>query len=322
MSKILVTGGAGFIGFHLAKKLLEQNHQVIIVDNFNDYYDPSLKESRIKQIENNERLKIYRLDIGDFKKLQVVFNENKIDLVCHLAAQAGVRYSFVNPQAYLNSNVSGTFNLLELAKEKRIKNFIFGSSSSVYGNLDKEAFAEDDVLNQPVSLYAATKLNGEAMAYYYHHAFGLNVICLRFFTVYGPWGRPDMALFKFTRAILAGEKIDVYNHGRHQRDFTYVDDIIDGIIKAMELKLAKPSCTIINLGNSRPVELEYFIALIEKNLNKKAAKNYLPLQPGDVLKTSADISRAKKILNWQPATAIETGLKKFIDWYLAYYQKG
>ncbi len=314
MPTILVTGGAGFIGSHLTKKLSERGDEIIIVDNFNDYYDPALKEARIKDFN----CQLYRGDISNKDFLREVFQKSKIDKICHVAAQAGVRYSLENPDVYIQSNIVGTHNLLELAKEFGIKDFIFASSSSVYGNNQKAPFSETDPVDKPISLYAATKKANELQGYTYHHLYGLNFWALRFFTVYGPWGRPDMAYFKFSKMILAHQPIDVYNQGQHRRDFTYVDDIINGVVSAID------NCRgydIINLGNNQPVELEYFIKVIEDNLGKKAVKNYLPLQPGDVLETYADIDKAQKMLNYNQKTKIEEGIKKFIDWYLKYYEK-
>ncbi len=318
MKTILLTGGAGFIGFHTAKKLLQKRYKVILIDNLNDYYSPKLKKDRLKQIESEENLKIHKIDIANLDNLKKLFKENEVEIICHLAAQPGVRYSFENPEAYHQSNVKGTFNLLELAREYKIKKFVFASSSSVYGNSQNEAFLETDNTDKPISLYAATKKAGELLIHYYHDAFGLNVIALRFFTVYGPWGRPDMAYYKFSKSILDGKTIDVYNKGRHQRDFTYIDDIVEGIIKSIEFEQNDPYFEVVNLGNSKPVELEYFIGTLEKFLSKKADKNYLPMQPGDVLKTSANIDKAKRLLNWQPTTSIEQGLKKFVAWFKEY----
>jgi len=312
---ILVTGIAGFIGSHVALALMARGENVIGVDNFNSYYNPKLKEARIKQFLAGYNFKLYRLDLSDQPGLNKVFAENQIDKICHLAAQAGVRYSLEHPEVYIQSNIIGTHNLLELAKEYKVRDFIFASSSSVYGGNKKIPFAETDSVDSPVSLYAATKKANELQAYVYHHLYGLNCFGLRFFTVYGPWGRPDMALFKFTKSILADEPIEVYNQGQHRRDFTYIDDIVAGILAAID------RCSgyeIFNLGNNQPVELEYFIKVIEDTLGKKAKKQYLPLQPGDVVETYADIDKAKNLLGYQPQTKIEDGIKKFIDWYNNY----
>lgn len=315
MTTVLLTGAAGFIGSHTARALIERGDEVIGLDNFNSYYNPQLKEARIKEFLKGYNFKVYRIDICDKKTLAEIFKQNKIDKICHLAAQAGVRYSLENPNVYIQSNIFGTHNLLELAKEYGIKDFIFASSSSVYGGNSKVPFVESDPVDCPVSLYAATKRANELEAYVYHHLYGMNCWGLRFFTVYGPWGRPDMALFKFTQAISADQPIEVYNLGRHSRDFTYIDDIVQGTIAALQ---RCQGYEIFNLGNSQPVELEYFIKIIEDYLNKKAIKSYLPLQAGDVIATWADISKAQKILDYQPKTTIEKGVKKFIEWYQKY----
>lgn len=315
---ILITGIAGFIGSNTAKKLLERGDEVVGIDNFNSYYDPTLKKRRISDFLGNYKIKIYRLDIADKNELKRVFEENKIDKICHLAAQAGVRYSLENPDAYLQSNITGTNNLLELVKDFSIKDFVFASSSSVYGGNKNFPFAESDNVDHPISLYAATKKTNELQAYVYHHLYGLNCFGLRFFTVYGPWGRPDMALFKFTEAILNGQSIDVFNNGQHKRDFTFIDDIVAGIIASLD------KCSgyeIFNLGNNQPVELEYFIKVIEGKLNKPAIKNYLPLQIGDVPETYANIDKAKRMLGYEPKTGIEEGIEKFLIWYRKYYGK-
>ena len=313
---IIVTGSAGFIGFHTAKKLLEHGHNVIGIDNFNDYYDVQIKEDRNKILEENKNFKLYRVDLGDEEAIKRLFEKEKIDKICHLGAQAGVRYSIENPQAYENANIKGTLNLLEAARHNNIKDFIFASSSSVYGNQEKVPFSETDNIDYPISFYAATKKANELMAYTYHHLYGLNCVGFRFFTVYGPWGRPDMALFKFTKLILEDKPIPVFNAGKHSRDFTYIDDIVDGVITAIENPF---SYEIINLGNNTPVELLDYIATIEKAIGKKAKKEMLPLQDGDVEKTYADIEKAQKLLNYNPKTDINIGIKNFVDWYREYY---
>ncbi|NUM25104.1 MAG: NAD-dependent epimerase/dehydratase family protein [Candidatus Buchananbacteria bacterium] len=314
---ILVTGGAGFIGSQVTKSLLERGDQVIIVDNFNNYYEPLLKEDRLNQLLAGFKPVVYRLDIADQVKLSEVFKNHKIDKICHLAAQAGVRYSLENPGVYIKSNIIGTHNLLELAREYKIKDFVFASSSSVYGDNEKIPFAETDVVDRPISLYAATKKANELEAYTYHKLFGLNVFGLRFFTVYGPWGRPDMAYFLFTKSILSSEEIKVFNQGKMKRDFTYIDDIVAGVVKALD-RVA--GYEIINLGNNQPITLEEFIGVIENELGKTAKKKYDDRQPGDVIETYADITKAKRVLDWQPSTSIKAGLKKFIGWYKSYYQ--
>lgn len=314
---ILITGGAGFIGAHLSKKLIEQGHQVIIVDNFNDYYDPQFKEDRINILLKGLDFKLYRIDICDYSALEKVFNENKIDKIVHLAAQAGVRYSIENPFAYHNTNIGGTLNLFELAKKYNIKQFIYASSSSVYGANKKLPFSEDDETKTPLSIYATSKIATELIAHAYNHLYKIPCTGLRFFTVYGPWGRPDMALFIFTKNILENKAINLHNQGKMRRNFSYIDDIINGTIKAIE----KPfNCEIINLGSDTSVELERFIDLIEKYLNKKAIKNYTEMQKGEVLETKADLIKARKLLNFNPQISIEQGIKNFTDWYLDYHK--
>ena len=317
--KLLVTGGAGFIGFYLAKKLSEKE-EVVIVDNISDYYDIKLKEARLEQIK--DRIEFHKIDISDFSSLKKIFEKYEFDLICHIAAQAGVRYSLINPWAYEKSNILGTLNIFELAKKFNIKKVIYASSSSVYGSNKKVPFSEEDRVDKPISLYAATKIANELMAHTYHHLYKIDMVGLRYFTVYGPFGRPDMAMFKFTKNIFEDKPIEVYNFGNMKRDFTYIDDIIDGTIKAINFCLNNEDiCEIINLGNSKPVELNYFIALLEKEIGKEVKKNFLPLQPGDVLETYADITKAKKILGWEPKTEIEEGVKKFVEWYRDYYGK-
>lgn len=310
---ILVTGGAGFIGSHLSKKLIDLGYRVLIVDNFSSYYDPKLKEERIKKLLLGRKFKLYRTDIRDLDSLRKVFLENKIDLICHLAAQAGVRYSLVNPFIYEETNVRGTLNLLDLAKEFKIKGFIFVSSSSVYGGSKKIPFSEKDPIQKPISLYAATKKAAESLVFSYHHLYKIPCTILRYFSVYGPFWRPDLALCKFARAISSGRPIDVYNFGRMKRDFTYVDDIVDGTILALEKNYP---FEIFNLGNNKAVSLNYFINSIEKLLGKKAKKNMMPLQLGDVPETTADISKAKRLLGYRPKVSIDEGLKRVVNWYL------
>lgn len=315
---ILVTGSAGFIGFHVAKKLLEQGHTVIGLDNLNDYYDVNLKLARNKILEQNNNYKFYKADLADLAAVKKIFTENSINKICHLAAQAGVRYSLTHPHIYIKTNLVGFTNLIDEAKNAGIKNFIYASSSSVYGGNKKMPFSVADEVNKPISLYAATKKADELIAYTYYHLYNMNCTGLRFFTVYGPYGRPDMAAFLFTDAILNNKPIKVFNHGKMKRDFTYIDDIVAGVIAALEKSYAYE---ILNLGNNNPIELAYFIELIEKELNKKAEKNLLPLQPGDVPETYADIKSSQEKLNFKPTTSIEQGIKKFIDWYKEYYAK-
>ncbi|HNV97061.1 MAG TPA: SDR family NAD(P)-dependent oxidoreductase [bacterium] len=318
MKNILVTGGAGFIGFHLSKKLLTQGHKVIIIDNFNDYYNPKIKFDRINQIKNNKNLKIYKIDISDYKKLTKIFQENKIDKICHLAAQAGVRYSAENPFIYEESNLKGFINILECAVKFKIKDIVYASSSSVYGEnkMPKKGFSENEKTEKTISLYAATKKSNELIAYAYHKIHNINFVGLRFFTVYGPWGRPDMAYFKFTKNILEEKEIEIYNDGEMMRDFTYIDDIVLGIISALEKCY---NYEIFNLGNNNPIKLLNFVEIIEKCLNKKSIQKMMPLQDGDVIKTCANIDKAKKMLNYNPKIDMNTGIENFINWYIKYY---
>ncbi len=306
--KILVTGGAGFIGFHTVTALLAQGNEVVIVDNFNDYYDPRIKEARIQQLPGAI---VIRQDFSEIEAMKQVFKEHSFDKVCHLGAQAGVRYSLTHPHVYVKSNVLGTLNMLECCRHFNVKDLVFASSSSVYGGNTKIPFSETDPVEKPLSLYAESKRTNELQAYAYHHLYGLNCTGLRFFNVYGEFNRPDLAAWKFTKAILDNTPIDVYNHGNMKRDWTYVGDIVRGISSALQ----KPfPYELINLGNHQPVELTYFIELIEKELGKKAKKNLLPLQPGDVPMTWADVSKAKKLLDWEPTTSIEEGVHKLMNW--------
>lgn len=316
-STILLTGAAGFIGFHTAKDLLGKGHEVIGIDDFNDYYEVSLKENRAKILEEYPGFKMYRANICNEKEMQKIFEENTIDKICHLAARAGVRYSIQHPLLYEEVNVKGTTLLLEMARNHHIHDFIFASSSSVYGGNTKIPFSESDPVDHPISPYAATKKACELIGHTYHHLYKMNVIGLRFFTVYGPWGRPDMALFQFTKSIVNGEPIEVYNHGKMRRDFTYIDDVVAGVVAALDVEVGYE---IFNLGNSHPEELETFIECIEKALGKKAHKKYLPIQPGDVPETYADIAKAKKILGFEPKTRLENGIPQFIKWYREYYE--
>lgn len=310
--KYLITGGAGFIGAHIAKRLLGLGNEVIIVDNFNDYYNPKLKQQRVKGLLKNLKFKVYKTDISDFKELKAIFKQNKIDFICHQAAQAGVRHSLQNPFVYQQSNLKGTLNLLELAKDFKIQGFIFASSSSVYGNNKKIPFCENDIADSPISLYAATKKSTELLAYAYHDLYNIPMTGLRYFTVYGPWGRPDMAYFKFSDKIVNNKPIDIYGHGQMARDFTYIDDVVDGVIKVLKKNYA---WQIFNLGYGSPVKLGRFIKLLEKNLGKKADKKYLSMQKGDVKITYADNTKAVEMLNWQPKVSIEEGIKKYVEWY-------
>lgn len=313
-----MTGGAGFIGSNVSKKLLKRGNQIVCVDDFNDYYNPKLKEDRIKIFLKDYKFPVYRVDIRNYTSLKEIFEKENIDKICHLAARAGVRASIEDPFIYQETNIKGTLNLLELAKEYKIKDFIYASSSSVYGGNTKIPFAEKDSVDAPISLYAASKKADELMAHVYHNLYNLNCTGLRFFTVYGPWGRPDMAPIKFAKLISNDKPIDVYNYGKHERDFTYIDDIVQGTVAALDHPFPYE---VINLGNSNTVKLEYFISLLEKELGKKAQKNMLSKQPGDMEITNADITKAKSLLEFEPKTNIEEGIKKFINWFKEYYGK-
>ena len=333
--KIIVTGSAGFIGFSLCLKLLERGDIIIGIDNHNDYYDPKIKEARIKRLENYLNYKHFRQDISDQKDLEETFANHKPQKVVNLAAQAGVRYSIQNPLAYIKSNIVGFANILENCRNHKIEHLVYASTSSVYGANTKMPFSEHDSANHPLSVYAASKKSNELMAHTYSHLYQLPTTGLRFFTVYGPWGRPDMALFKFTKDILDEKPIDVFNHGNHTRDFTYVDDIVEGIIKTLDNPANKnedwnsnqpdPSSSrapwkIYNIGNNKPVQLMDYIDALEKALGKKAKINFLPLQPGDVPDTYANVDNLKDKFNYKPSTTVVEGVSKFIAWYKDYYQ--
>jgi UDP-glucuronate 4-epimerase len=313
----IVTGVAGFIGFHVARALLQRGERVIGIDNINPYYDVSLKEARLKQVLSHRRFGFYRDDICNIEILQEIFSQHHIDRICHLAAQAGVRYSIQDPFIYEKSNVKGFLNLLEMARKFPVTNFVFASSSSVYGGNRKLPFSIGDTVDTPISLYAATKRADELMAYTYSHLYGIPLTGLRYFTVYGPWGRPDMALFLFTKAILERRPIDIYNFGNMKRDFTYIADIVDGTISALDNPF---SYELFNLGNSSNVELMELISILEELLGTEAEKNFLPLQPGDVPETYADIEKTRQILHFNPKTPIRRGVGEFIKWYRDYYQ--
>jgi UDP-glucuronate 4-epimerase len=335
MKKILITGIAGFIGFHLGKKLLEENWHVVGIDNMNDYYDVQLKIDRLRQFEGKKNFKSYKIDISDKTGMAEIFRQEGFDCVVNLAAQAGVRYSLKNPFAYIDSNISGFTNILEGCRHNQVKHLVFASSSSVYGANSHMPFSVHQNVDHPMSLYAATKKANELMAHTYASLYELPVTGLRFFTVYGPWGRPDMALFLFTKAILAGEPIDVFNNGQMKRDFTYIDDIVQGIVRVIgkipgsdpQWRSDKPDPAtsyapykIYNIGNNNPVELLHFIHIIEEALGRKAKKNMMPMQPGDVPATYADIDDLIKAVDFKPGTPLESGIRNFISWYLDYYK--
>lgn len=322
MNKVLVTGGAGFIGFHTATALLTRGDSVVIVDNFNDYYDPQLKRDRISKLKEHPQannLVIKELDITDYLSLEAIFIEHSFDTVFSAAAQAGVRYSIENPFSYERSNLLGFLNVLELMRVHKVKNLVYASSSSVYGANTKTPFAESDKTDRPISLYAATKKANELMAHSYHHLYGINCTGLRFFTVYGPWSRPDMAMLKFAQKIANRESIDIYNQGEMKRDFTYVDDIVSGILSAIDH--AYPF-EVFNLAYGKSVQLLEYVEALEAELGIKAIRNLMPIQPGDVLVTDADISHAKEKLNYNPKTAVREGVAEFAKWFKEYYGIG
>ncbi len=342
--KILITGAAGFIGYHLTKRLLLNDNYVYGLDNFNDYYDVNLKFSRVEQlginkneliynklIHNHINLKFIKLDIKDSVNLQTIFKSEKFDIVVNLAAQAGVRYSLENPEEYVNSNIVGFFNILDLCSKYKIKHLIYASSSSVYGNNIKTPFSVDDSVDHPISLYAASKKSNELMAHVYSHLYSLKTTGLRFFTVYGPWGRPDMAYYSFTKSILNQQKIDVYNYGNLKRDFTYIDDIIESISRIVDQVDTANITTkfnsfnskyyrIFNIGNSNPIKLIDFIQAIENRIGIKAIINFLEMQPGDVNATYADVSALEKEINYKPNTDLQTGIEKFVKWYKDFHK--
>ncbi len=335
MGKILVTGAAGFIGFHLTRKLLARGEEVIGIDNLNHYYDVTLKKARLAQLDGQNNFRFHKMDLADRQGMAALFTDIQPEKVAHLAAQAGVRYSLKNPHAYVDSNLVGTMNVLEGCRHSAVKHLVFASSSSVYGENRKKPFSVHDNVDHPVSLYAATKKSNELMAHCYSHLYRIPTTGLRFFTVYGPWGRPDMALFIFTKAILEGRTIDVFNYGKMRRDFTYIDDIIEGVIRVLD-KTPEPNPNysefdsdpgtssapykIYNIGNNKPVELMHFIEALEAALGKKASKNMLPMQPGDVPETYADIDDLEKDTGFKPNTPIEVGISRFIEWYRSYYK--
>ncbi len=334
--KLLVTGSAGFIGFHVAQILLARGEEVVGLDNLNDYYDVRLKESRLEILKHSPNFRFVKLDLADRSGMAELFAKEKFQRVINLAAQAGVRYSIQNPLAYIDSNVVGFANILEGCRHNGVEHLVYASTSSVYGANTAMPFSVHQNVDHPLSFYAATKKANELMAHTYAHLYQLPVTGLRFFTVYGPWGRPDMALFLFTKNIMAGKPIDVFNYGNHRRDFTYIDDIAQGVVRSMD-RIATPNTSwdgdspdpgtskapyrLYNIGNNKPVELMKYIELIEQYLGKKAQKNLLPLQQGDVPDTFADIDDLVRDVDYRPATSVEEGVRKFIEWYVAYYGK-
>jgi len=311
---ILVTGAAGFIGSHVCEALLRQKKQVIGIDSFNDYYSPKIKERNIESLKQHNSFALYREDIKNPDKLKDIFKDNKIEKIIHLAARVGVRPSISMPGAYVQDNIQGTLNLLELARENKIKTFVFGSSSSVYGGNKKIPFSEEDDVSSQISPYGFTKRSCELICSTYHSLYGINIACLRFFTVYGPRGRPDMAIYKFTKSISEGREIEIYGDGASKRDYTYVSDIVKGILLALE---KNRGFEIINLGDNNPVILKDVISLIENNLGKKAKIKKVQMQPGDMESTYADISKAKRLLGWYPEVKFSDGIKKFTEWFKA-----
>ncbi|ABW25450.1 NAD-dependent epimerase [Acaryochloris marina] len=322
--RVLVTGAAGFIGYHLSQRLLLDRAQVFGIDNLNNYYAVDLKKSRLAQLEPNQNFQFQCLDLSDRNGMETLFESNTFDGVIHLAAQAGVRYSLDNPHAYVDSNLVGFLHILEGCRQSNISHLVYASSSSVYGANKKVPFSVEDNVDHPVSLYAATKKSNELMAHSYSHLYQIPITGLRFFTVYGPWGRPDMAYFKFVDAIANNKSIDVYNHGKMQRDFTYIDDVVEGIVRVLHQPpnpdTTTPPYKLYNIGNNQPVTLMRFIEVIETAMGKTADKNFLPMQPGDVPATYADVDALMNDVGFQPKTPIEDGIQKFVTWYRSYYQ--
>lgn len=334
ISKVLITGAAGFIGFFLSKRLLDEGIEVVGIDNLNDYYDPGLKKFRLALLEPYGQFSFVQLDMTNREGMESLFSQHSFDVVVNLAAQAGVRYSLENPHSYVDSNVVGFLNILEGCRHSSVKHLVFASSSSVYGGNTKTPFSVHDNVDHPVSLYAATKKSNELMAHSYSHLYGLPATGLRFFTVYGPLGRPDMAYFLFTKAILAGKPINVFNHGKMKRDFTYIDDIVEGVVRVMKNQpqanpewdrfKADPATSycpyrVYNIGNNQQETLMHFIEVLEDCLGKKAEKNFMPMQNGDVPATYANVDDLTRDVGFKPSTTIEDGLKKFIEWYRGYY---
>jgi UDP-glucuronate 4-epimerase len=321
--KVLITGAAGFIGMHVAERLLARGDTVVGIDNLNDYYDVSLKEARLARLAPHPAFRFVKLDLADREGMAALFKQERFDAAINLAAQAGVRYSLKNPLAYADSNLLGFVNVLEGCRHNGVKHLLYASSSSVYGGNKKVPFAEDDNVDHPVSLYAATKKANELMAYSYSHLYGIPSTGLRFFTVYGPWGRPDMAYFSFTQNILAGKPIDVFNHGKMQRDFTYIDDIAEGVVRILDQPpVDTPPHTVFNIGNHNPVDLMEFIGTLEKALGRKTTYNFLPMQDGDVPITYAETSRLRSAVDFSPSTPLAEGIGRFVTWYRDYYRQG
>ena len=323
--KILITGAAGFIGFHCCIKFLQKNYDVVGIDNINKYYDPKIKKDRIKEvkkIDKKKKFKFQKLDIQNYQDLSTLFKKNNFDYVLHLAAQAGVRYSISNPKIYIKSNINGFFNIIDLSKKFKLKHFVYASTSSVYGANKKIPFSESDFTDKPLQLYAATKKSNELIAHSYSNLFNLRTTGLRFFTVYGPWGRPDMALFKFVKNILERKEISIFNYGKHARDFTYIDDIVNGIFKIINTKKPKSKnfFQIYNIGRGKSENLKKFIYEIEKNLKLKSKKKFLPLQSGDVIQTFSNSKSLAKNFNYKPKISIKKGIKEFVRWYLKYFK--
>ena len=337
-NKVLITGSAGFIGYHLCLRLLADGWNVLGLDGMTDYYDISLKKNRNSILERNKNFRFFNTRLEKKRALEAVFSDFNPSIVVHLAAQAGVRYSISHPETYVDSNIIGTFNLMEVLKEQKCHHFLMASTSSVYGGNTKTPFREKDASDFPMSFYSATKKSTENFSHYYSHLFGIPTTCFRFFTVYGPWGRPDMALFKFTEKILKEEPIDVFNHGKMSRDFTYIDDIVESIVRLFKVIPSIPANRIsqpvsdsispvapwrtVNIGGSNPIELEKFIGILEEKIGKKAKKRYLGMQQGDVENTQADISLLKDLTNFIPQTSVDKGIENFLNWYLEYNKLG
>ena len=321
--KILVTGVAGFIGFHLTKRLCDEGHYVVGVDNLNDYYDVQLKKDRLAELDvfiESGLFDFQKIDIADLSYLEAIFNETKSDIVINLAAQAGVRYSLENPHEYIRSNVQGFMNILECCRHNNVSKLIYASSSSVYGGNAKLPFSESDRVDNPVSMYAASKRSNELMAHTYSHLFGLNTIGLRFFTVYGPWGRPDMALNIFTKNIIEGKPLQIFNNGKHSRSFTYIDDIVESILKLLNIDGFEEKYSIFNIGGENAIDLMDYISVIEDALSLKGMYEFLPMQLGDVEKTVSDSKKLEDIIGFSPKTDIKIGINKFVDWFRLYYK--